>query len=133
MLNSFWLLTAMLFMGPAYVQQAAAPVVPAIPADAVAMTNPVKSTPESMAHAKKIYGYDCAVCHGDNGKGKGELAVQMKLSTKDWSGPGALKGKTDGELFYIIRNGQGQMPAEGERAKPEDVWSMVEMVRGFSK
>jgi mono/diheme cytochrome c family protein len=131
MLNSFWLLTALLFFGPSYVQQAA-PVVPSIPADAVQMTNPDKSTPETLAHAKKIYGYDCAVCHGENGNGKGELAVQMKLSTKDWSSPAALKGKTDGELFYIIRNGQGQMPAEGERAKTEDVWNMVAMVRGFS-
>jgi mono/diheme cytochrome c family protein len=133
MLNSFWLLTALLFSGPSFVQQAAAPVVPVIPADAVQMTNPAKSTPETMAHAKKIYGYDCAVCHGDSGNGKGELAAQLKLSLKDWNSPAALKNRTDGELFYIIRNGQGQMPAEGERAKPEDVWNMVEMVRSFSK
>ncbi len=33
---------------------------------------------------------------------------------------------TDGELFYIIRTGKGQMPAEEEaRAKADDVWNMV--------
>jgi mono/diheme cytochrome c family protein len=122
-----------LFMGPTHVPQAAPPVVPGIPADAVQMTNPGKSTPEGMVHAKQMYGYDCAVCHGVSGNGKGDLAVQMKLNVKNWTDSTALKGKTDGELFYIITHGQGQMPAEGDRAKPEDVWNMVEMVRGFSK
>src|SRR5438128_2512367 len=26
--------------------------------------NPVKATPEVLAAAKKIFGYDCAMCHG---------------------------------------------------------------------
>ena len=35
--------------------------------------NPVHPTPESQARAKTIYGYDCAMCHGVNGDGKGDL------------------------------------------------------------
>ncbi len=27
--------------------------------------NPVKSSPEVLAAAKKIFGYDCAMCHGE--------------------------------------------------------------------
>ena len=40
--------------------------------DAVHQANPVKATPESIAHGKKWYGYDCAMCHGNDGDGKGE-------------------------------------------------------------
>jgi len=133
MLNSFLLLTALLFLGPSPVQQVAAPVVPSIPAEAVQMKNPGTTTPESIAHTKQVYGYDCAVCHGDKGNGRGDVAVQMKLSLKNWTDPAALQNKTDGELFYIITHGQGQMPPEGDRAKPEEVWNMVVMVRSFSK
>jgi len=36
-------------------------------------------TPDGLAQAKKLYGYHCAMCHGNNGDGKGDLAEQMKL------------------------------------------------------
>jgi mono/diheme cytochrome c family protein len=104
-----------------------------IPPEAVQMTNPVKPTSEGKAHAAKMYGYDCLMCHGANGNGKGDLAVQLKMNLKDWSDPAALQTKTDGELFYIIKNGDGQMPAEGDRAKNDDLWNMVVLVRSFSK
>lgn len=98
------------------------------------MVNPVKPTPESSARAKKIYGFDCAVCHGVNGDGKGEAVSDLKLKMKDYTDPSALKDMTDGELFYIIRNGKGQMPSEEEaRAKQEDVWNIVLLVRSFAK
>jgi mono/diheme cytochrome c family protein len=97
------------------------------------MVNPVKPTPDSQARAKKIYGYDCALCHGANGNGKGDVVADLKLTLKDYTDPAALKDLSDGEIFYIIKNGKGQMPPEGDRAKPEELWNMVILVRSFSK
>jgi len=111
----------------------ATPAPSAIPPEAVHMANPVKPTPESQAEAKKMYGYDCAVCHGENGNGKGDLAADMKPPLKDYTDPAALKDLTDGELFYIIKNGKGQMTGEGDRTKPEVIWNMVILVRSFAK
>jgi mono/diheme cytochrome c family protein len=117
-------------------QQAEAPVapaaaLPAIPTDAAKMVNPVKLTPETRAHARKMYGWDCAVCHGEAGDGKGDLGAKYKM--KDWTDAASLKDMTDGELFYIIKNGRGQMPAEGDRVKPDDVWALVVLVRDYAK
>jgi mono/diheme cytochrome c family protein len=50
----------------------------------------------------------------------------------DFSDPANLKGKTDGELFYIIKNGQGQMPPEGDRVKPTELWNMINYIRSLS-
>lgn len=98
------------------------------------MANPVKPTPESLAHAKKVYGYDCAICHGATGDGKGDMVSDLKLKMKDYTDPSALKDLTDGEMFYIIRNGKGQMPSEeAARAKDEDLWNMVVLLRSFAK
>lgn len=134
MLKTFMLFSMLLLVGPPHLQQpAAAPAAPSIPPEAMRMINPVKPTPAGMAHAKKMYGYDCVMCHGANGNGKGELAVELKLNLTDWTNPAALKDRTDGELFYIISNGQGQMSAEAGRATPEDIWNMVVIVRSFSK
>jgi mono/diheme cytochrome c family protein len=113
---------------------AASPAAPAaIPPEALNQVNPVKPTGESLARAKKIYGYDCAMCHGVDGSGNGDLAKDMKLKMADYRDPATLKGKTDGELFYIIKNGEGQMPGEGERAKPDETWNLVLYLRSFAK
>ena len=110
-----------------------APQEAAPPAASAPAKNPVKSTAESQAKAKKMYGYDCAMCHGANGNGKGDVVADLKITLKDYTDPAALKDITDGELFYIIKNGKGQMPSEGDRAKPEDLWNMVILVRSFTK
>ena len=104
-----------------------------MPADAATLTNPVKPTQESQAHAKMMFGIDCAMCHGANGNGKGDLVEDMHLSMKDLTDPDALKGMPDGELFYLIKNGKGKMPGEGDRAKDDDIWNLVIYVRGLAK
>jgi cytochrome c5 len=100
---------------------------------AAPQTNPVKATPESQAHAKKVYGYDCAMCHNLNGDGKGDVAQSMKLTLKDYTDPAALKDMTDGQLYVVIKDGKGQMPEEGSRAKPDDIWNLVIYIRSMAK
>ena len=103
-----------------------------VPADLMGKTNPVKPTPEGLAHAKKVYGYDCAICHGVNGDGKGDIASSMKTPLKDFADP-SVQAMSDGELFYIIQKGKGEMPPEGDRGKPDDLWNIVSYVRTFAK
>src|ERR1700741_5405798 len=104
-----------------------------IPTQASRKENPVAATPESLARGKKQYGYDCVMCHGKDGNGKGEGAADMKLSMRDETNPATLKDRTDGELFYIIKKGKDQMPPEGDRVKDETSWDMVNYVRSFPK
>jgi mono/diheme cytochrome c family protein len=130
MLKPLFILPALL-LSTLSAQQPAAST--AIPAEAARMVNPVKPTPDSQAHAKKMYGYECALCHGANGNGKGDVVADMKLTLKDYTDPAALKDLTDGQIFYIIKNGKGQMPGEGDRAKPDDIWNLVILVRSFAK
>jgi mono/diheme cytochrome c family protein len=107
------------------------PAYAAIPVEAARTPNPVKSTPESLATGKKWWTIDCAMCHGKNGDGKGQTAGDMKLTVADFSDPATLKDRTDGELFYIIRNGYLDMPPEGPRIKTEEGWDLVNYVRSL--
>jgi mono/diheme cytochrome c family protein len=105
-----------------------------IPADAAAKKNPVKPTTENLAEARKLFGYHCAMCHGKDGDGKGDLGVEMKLDLRDWRNPSTISKYTDGELFYIITNGRGKMEGgEGDRTKEEVRWSLVNLVRSFGQ
>jgi len=109
--------------------QGPAPNRAAIPAEYLNMTNPVKPTPASQARAQQIYSWDCAMCHGDNGNGKGEVAADQKLTVPDFRDPNSLKQLTDGQMFYIIHIGEGKMPGEGPRAKTDEVWNLVIYLR----
>ncbi len=145
MLKPFLLFSALLLAGsaapyPPYSQDAQAPPVPAtppaefkIPAEAASQVNPVKPNAESLNRAKKIYGYECAACHGDDGAGTGDLATHMKAKMPNFRDPASLKGQTDGAIFYIIKSGKGEMEGENGRVKPEDMWNLVNYVRSFSK
>ena len=105
------------------------------PAPAAGQKNPiVKPTAQMQARAKEIYGVDCAICHGDNGNGKTDLAKGMELTLPDWSDPKTLADKPDQELFNVIRNGKGKMPAEeAGRAKDAEVWNLIIYIRSLSK
>jgi len=119
------------FLSAAPQEQPSAP--PAPPPSAAGQTNPVKPTPESQAHAKKVWGYDCALCHGEKGDGKGDVADSMKLTMKDYTKPDSLKDLTDGQMYDIILKGKGQMPGEEGRAKPDDIWNIIIYIHSMSK
>ena len=129
-ISAFFALQVALWAGRTQEAPKAPPAEYTIPPEEAKQPNPVKPTAESLAKGKKIYGYDCALCHGESGDGKGD--VEMK-GIPDFTNPDSLKNRTDGELFYIIRKGKGEMPPEGDRAKPEDVWNLVNYVRSFAK
>jgi mono/diheme cytochrome c family protein len=119
---------------PQSTPQASTPKLSVIPVADARMVNPITATPESQAQAKLRYGMDCAMCHGENGNGKGDPGIisDMSLTMMDLTNPDTLKNRTDGEIFYIIKNGQGKMPAE-DRAKPDEIWNLVVYLRAFSK
>jgi mono/diheme cytochrome c family protein len=95
--------------------------------------NPVKSSPEVLAAAKKVFGYDCAMCHGESGNGKGELVESMSLKMKDWHDSGVLTGLSDGDIYDLIVKGKEKMVGEGDRLAPAKVWGLVHYVRTFQK
>lgn len=96
--------------------------------------NPVKPIEKSLTRVKEIYGVDCAICHGETGDGKTDLAKDMGLTLGDWTDPKTLAGKPDQELFDAIRNGKGKMPPEAVgRAKDDEVRNLILYIRSLAK
>lgn len=127
------LLSVILFPKPNFTQEKTAGTEPKMTPDDVAKKNPVAPTAESLAEGRKFFGYNCAMCHGKTGDGKGDLAADMKLELRDWRDPASLEKLTDGELFWIITNGKGKMPGEGDRDQEKMRWNYVNLVRSFAK
>ena len=73
------------------------------------------------------------MCHGSRGDGKGELVGRLKLEVPDFTDPETRKKRTDGELFFILTDGHGEMPGEGARLTPEWRWDLVNYIRTLSR
>jgi mono/diheme cytochrome c family protein len=111
-------------------KSAADPQIPPIELD---RRNPIESNPASIAEGQRLYhASDCALCHGEDGDGKGELAKDGSMNIHDWRNPASLAYLTDGELFNIIVKGKGGMLPYGDRETPEQVWQMINYIHSVS-
>lgn len=97
---------------------------------AAAQKSSVKLSEKALTRSKEIYSVDCALCHGESGDGKTDLAKGMELTLSDWTDPKSLDGKPDQALFDVIRNGKGKMPSEDVgRAKDDEVRNLIVYIR----
>lgn len=102
-----------------------------IPEEEKTRKNPIPTSPESTELGGRLFSSQCVMCHGKEGDGKGDLAEEMKLNVPDLTDPALQKNRTDGELFYILSEGHGGMPEQGERMRAEQRWHMINYIRAL--
>ncbi len=100
------------------------------PEDA-AKKNPIRFTDASVDRGKKAFGTQCALCHGEKGDGKGDLATDMKLNLPDFTKADSLAKRTDGELFAIVAKGKDPMPSQKGRLTDPHIWNLVNYLRAL--
>jgi mono/diheme cytochrome c family protein len=104
----------------------------AAPSDLRERKNPIPLTPGVLAEGRAHFADHCAVCHGNDGKGRGGMGKQMYPRTPDMT-LAATQQLSDGELFSIIENGVrltgmpgfGSGTAESAAAS----WTLVHFIR----
>ncbi|WP_296225611.1 c-type cytochrome [Ralstonia sp. UBA689] len=88
----------------------------------------------SIAQGARVYGTDCASCHGADGRGEGPLAATLTRWPPTVVGP-LLGRRADGELFWHIAHGmrdaQGAdtMPAFANRLSDADIWAVLDYMK----
>jgi mono/diheme cytochrome c family protein len=93
--------------------------------------NPVPNVPEAIAAGKSLFSSQCAMCHGRAGDGKGDLAADMKMKVPNFVTAAWQETRTDGEVFYILTTGHGDMPGE-KRLPDQSKWEMVRFIRSLA-
>lgn len=95
------------------------------------LVNPVSADAQSLARGRMNYSINCAVCHGDQGDGNGSMKA---LNPAYGYSPSLLspsaRGRTDGYVFGIIRNGRGIMPNYA-RIEEAQRWDVANYVRAL--
>ncbi|MEP6989310.1 MAG: cytochrome c [bacterium] len=92
------------------------------------LQNPVPADARSLHNGRMYYSINCAVCHGDLGKGDGPV-TKYGMFVLPLVGASA-EGKTDGYIWGMMRNGRGGMPSYN-RIEEMDRWDVVNYVRGL--
>src|SRR6266853_1135090 len=94
------------------------------------------ATPEVMKDAREHFADHCSQCHANDGSGNTEMGKNLYPRAPDMR-LAATQQLTDGELYYIIRNGVPLtgMPAWGEPDTPQDdeSWQLVLFIRHLPK
>jgi mono/diheme cytochrome c family protein len=103
-----------------------------IPASARNLENPLKSSPELLAAAEREFHQYCAACHGDDGMGNTQIASGMSPEVPDLHADHVQKW-TDGELFFIIRNGVRFTGMPGWNFDDDRIWRLVLKLRTFRR
>jgi mono/diheme cytochrome c family protein len=106
--------------------------------DATKLTNPVASTPESIAAGKKAYDTNCAACHGNMAQGavKAGITISIIEEQRGKQAPDLTDdqwdyGSSDGEIYAIIKKGipPTMMAGWDGRIPDDDIWSIVHYLR----
>lgn len=90
--------------------------------------NPTAADARSLHNGRMYYQINCAVCHGEGGKGDGPAAGKG-IYPPPLVGASA-EGRSDGYIWGIMRNGRGAMPSYN-RIEELDRWDVVNYVRGL--
>jgi len=99
------------------------------PPSAKGVKNPVGKA-AGLTDGKQLFTTNCALCHGDGGKGDGPAGANLTPRPRNL-GDKTVQAQTDGELFWKISEGRGMMPSF--KSLPEkDRWSLVQYVRSFA-
>src|SRR5215210_4825282 len=80
------------------------------PDEADKLVNPLAGNAEATAKGKTLYMTNCAVCHGNKGKGDGAGGKGLNPKAADYSSQ-KVQSQTDGAIFWKITNGKSPMPA----------------------
>lgn len=117
------------------------PMKPRVPegerAAAQKMKNPIASSPETIAKGKTVYEGKgtCIKCHGPAGAGDGPFGKNLKPSPRSLINVEWAKSRTDGELFWIIKNGSpgtGMVSLIPSDINEDDAWHVIHYIRTFA-
>lgn len=108
----------------------------AVPAELKNARNPMPMSPMVLPNARAHFADHCAVCHGNDGKGKTAIGANLYPRAPDMTLE-ATQSLSDGELFAIIENGVRLtgMPGwgDGTAASGKGSWELVHFIRHLPK
>lgn len=89
--------------------------------------NPVPVDKNSVVRGKKLFLQNCSVCHGENAEGLDAQSVGLEKSPPNLKE--GIKMHPDGDFFWKIQEGRGDMPSFNDDLSEEQIWEIINYIR----
>jgi mono/diheme cytochrome c family protein len=97
--------------------------------EAFAATPGAAAKAEAKFDAKAFYAKNCAVCHGEDGKGGGESAMIVP----NFTDPAWHRRNPDEKMMNAISKGKGTMPAFKDKMSEDQMKAVIAHIRAFAQ
>ncbi|PZD78772.1 cytochrome c [Mesonia sp. K7] len=96
------------------------------------LTNPLPYTEDNVNKGKELYTIYCAICHGDKGDGKGNLAQREKiLGVPAYNDPG--RAITEGSVYHVTYYGLNTMGSYASQTNEKERWQINHYVMDLKR
>jgi len=107
------------------------------PPELYARVNPLAADRANRRAGRKLYedvaNPSCAVCHGEDGDGRGQLASQFDPPPRNFACAETVDGIPDGQLHWIIKNGSpGTAMPSFDYLSDAEIWQLVVYLRSLT-
>jgi mono/diheme cytochrome c family protein len=101
--------------------------------DIASVKEPWVSTPELVAYGKKVFMTNCAMCHGNEGKGDGVAGVNLNPKPRNFVEGQWKKGPGITDHFKVLQVGiEGGSMASYAHFKAADRWALLQFIESIT-
>lgn len=101
--------------------------------DISTVKEPWVSTPEIITYGKKVFMTNCAMCHGNEGKGDGAAGAALNPKSRNFVEGKWTKGPGITDHFKVLQNGiQGGSMASYAHFKTADRWALLHYIESIT-
>ncbi|HZC22373.1 MAG TPA: c-type cytochrome [Candidatus Binatia bacterium] len=100
----------------------------ATPSDARNRKNPQAKTELAIAEGRDHFADHCAICHANDGSGRTQINSGLYPPAPDMR-KAVTQDLSDGEIFYIIKNGVRFTGMPGWGGEDDENWKLVLFIR----
>ncbi|MEO7317705.1 MAG: cytochrome c [Chthoniobacteraceae bacterium] len=93
---------------------------------------PAEVTEQFVKRGQERFNIHCTVCHGKVGTGNGIVSNYGLVAVANLQ-VDPFKSMPDGQYFYTITNGKGNMGSYGPNIAVEDRWAIVAYIRALQR
>jgi mono/diheme cytochrome c family protein len=100
------------------------------PESAKELSNPISAKKQKLSakNGEKVFNKRCIFCHGAKGKGDGAAGARLNPKPANLTSS-RVQNQQDGEIFWKISNGRGNMPTWEPIISETDRWNLVNFIR----
>lgn len=97
------------------------------PKESASMKSPIQFDNQSIERGRLLYSDNCVSCHGDLVLGQNAKDVDLSKDAPNLIR--RLSSHTEGDFFWKIQEGKGEMPSFQEDLEPNEIWDIIHFIK----